>query len=37
MTPSITFERNTYIYREGDTPKYLYFIKRGQVDVRPLP
>jgi CRP-like cAMP-binding protein len=27
------FARGDYIYREGEYPKYVYFLKRGSVEV----
>jgi len=27
----LNFRRNNYIYKEGEKPKYLYFIKEGDV------
>jgi len=28
-----TFKMNTLVYKEGDVPKYLYFVKEGEVDI----
>jgi CRP-like cAMP-binding protein len=33
ITEQKTFQKNNYIYEEGDLPDYLYFIKEGEIEV----